>query len=194
MITQMMMAAGGSGANRIYNTLNPLDKHTTVTLSNGNLTASISSTGMVRGLQQKLDAYSWSFETTIVSGTVSAGITNIDAALNTWVGQNTSSSGIRSDGLVSYLDSFYFYNGITASAGSIIGIRFTSGQVYGAPGSMQYFINGNYICGIGGVLPYRNPWCYAAVSSYGSPCVVTCNFGATPFTYLSNSGSEGWWV
>lgn len=180
----------------VYNTLNPLDKYSNVTLSNGNLTASITSQGMVRSVQSFADFTQRYFEVYVVSGLCSVGIANSYESLANYVGQGLNSAGVRSDGSELYQPDFNTLNqySLVGGPGHTIGIGgATDGTFAQGGGYMQGFIDGQYLGGIAGVPPDRWGFTYAAVSAWNGPCVVTVNFGATPWTYFT-PGTRGWYI
>ena len=169
-----------------FTTLNPADKSAAVTLSNGNLTATFSGVGGVRGVKVCLttDTGPRYFES-FVSGPslVSIGIGDASAPLTSYVGSTADSSGIRSDGTCNVWPSFIGLPITAFGSGSYIGWEYNPG------GGVQVYVNGAYQAGMS--CTPLNFYPMINVYSFSGSTSITCNFGASAFTY-NPGGYTGW--
>jgi hypothetical protein len=116
-------------------TLDPNKKGDGVTLSNGNLTASIAGLSSVLGTRF-ISAGDWFFEITVDSGATNAmcGIGNPSTTLSSYPGANSSSRG-------------YYYNGNKYPGASPYGASYTNGDIIGVfidkdAGTVEFYKNG----------------------------------------------------
>lgn len=120
-IGQSMLVQPAAG-NVTTMTWNPSDKHASVTLSNGNLTAVASSSGQAVRATVGKSSGKWYFEVTVNSaktfGTV--GVATASASLSTWVGGDAYGYGIAT--------SFAYNNG---SSNALTQFAVTDGDVIG---------------------------------------------------------------
>lgn len=163
-------------------TWNPLDKHTTWTLSNGNLTAKKSSTGTswtsVRATEGKSSGkWYWEIKVDVVGLYVNIGVGTLSSSLNT--GTNIAPLNRKSYDLRGYVsDPANLSYGSTYTAGDTIGIKLDMDI-----GTIEFLKNGTSqgvafsdLLSLGIVFPF--------ITDYGTGVPqVTANFGATPFAY-----------
>jgi hypothetical protein len=169
-------------------TWNPSDKDSNITLSNGNLTASLStSIGALTGVDARATSTFtsgyWEITfTTLVTGQphgVGIGFSNSSQVLNHFP-QGPNSIG-------------YFSNGFVAKvSGSTTVTGFAQGDVVGAwlvgDGSLQYFVNGVNVY-TDTTIPTGN--LYPVVCLANDTESGTANFGAAPMAYLPY-GVKSW--
>lgn len=165
------------------NAWSPTDKGTSVTLSNSNLTAGFSATGMVRSTVFKTEGkWYWEFTPLDVSGGLDVGVTGPTSSLETYVGisgQPNDSWGYWSYGY--FLNQVTTVTALTYQVGDTIGVALDMDNK-----TVQYYKNsiaaGQLITGLGNKI-------YAAASTVSSGAgLVSVNFGATPFVYGPPSG------
>jgi len=176
---QQMLAAASI---KNYATLDPANKGANVTLSGGNLSASITATltGMVRSTIGKSSG-KWYWEVTPTGGSVNIiGIANSSGTLTSYPGSDVNGFGYAQNALK--------WN----SSSSAYGASFTTSDVIGVAldmdaGTLIFYKNnvsqGTAYTGITGTM-------YAAVgcdSNIGTRTSTT-NFGATALTYTPPSG------
>ena len=170
-------ASGNNGGN--YATLNPLQKSSGSTLSNGNLDISMSSAQGTTFATMAFPATGkWYFECTANATQCDVGIAKADASLSQYVGKNSSGYGYYVDGNV--------YNN-DASAGS--GASYTTGDVIGVA----------FDADAGTCKWYKNNALQVTVSSlsgewfpaFGSGSAAGFfNFGSRPFAYTPPTGHK----
>lgn len=168
-------------------TWNPSDKGTTVTLSNGNLTAQVTPTGSraaVRATNSKASG-KWYWEVTINAVSVAdVGVANSTMPLTNYIGQDNNSWGYLSSGTKVFSDG--------GTGGVAYGASFTTGDVISVAvdldaGTISFYKNGTSqgqaFTGLTGTL-------FPAVSNSGTGTTSTfvANFGATPFLYAPPVG------
>jgi len=169
-----------------YTGWNPNDKGTAVTLSNGNLTATISNVGIVRSVIGKSSG-KWYYEITMTNAVNSApGIADSLAGLDTRPGFDAHMYAYQ-----------LTYNGtdgakIFNSSASVFGLEFLAGDILGvkldATAGTVEFLKNNSSQGtmtLTGLTPpyYAMDGCKNVVGS-----VATANFGTTAFAYAVPSG------
>lgn len=169
----------------VYATLNPADKSSLITLSNGDLTASHNDGNYhcARATVSKA-AGKWYWEVTI--GTMGAyaivGIMKAAAALDSYM-------GFDANGWSYWSDARKFNNG----SQSAYGASFTAGDVIGVAldidaGTLTMYKNnvsqGVMYTGLTGTF-------FPAICLAGFSANLTVNFGATPFTYTPPAGHAG---
>lgn len=159
-------------------TWNPADKDSGVTLSGGNLTASIvhssSSGSAVRGTAGKSSG-KWYFEVTITatSGLTSIGVANSSMPLTNSVGEELNSWGYYSSGRVAH--GAAIASGGAYSSGDVIGVALNMDA-----GSVTFYKNGVSQGGFSGL----TGTIYAAISASNlGSTTATANFAGTPFIY-----------
>jgi hypothetical protein len=161
-----------------YATLNPLDKHSSVTLSNGNLDAS--QTGNVvrnaRGTIAFPSTGKWYFE--YVPGGVAQGAPGIAAA-------NVPLDSAGSGNLVTYQENGQRnLNGTGAAYGATYGAGDVIGVAYDADSNSINFYKNNVAQGA--ITPTAGVTYFPFITLYNATCVV--NFGQRPFAYTAPSG------
>lgn len=172
----------------IFATLNPADKDTNITLSNGNLTAVNGSTGSWKSVRSTISVSTgkWYWETTI-NATDAANDALTGIALGTDPMDNFCGA---------YSTGWGYYGGagikLNNSASSAYGATFTTGDVIGTAldiggGTVEMYKNGVsqgvMFTGLTGPM-FAMPSCFA-----GSPTTqITMNFGATPFAFSVPGG------
>jgi hypothetical protein len=163
-----------------YATWNPSDKNASITLSNGNLTATDSSGWFSCRSTISVSKGKWYWEYTVVSGTTQNiyGIANASASLSNLPGGDANGWGYQSvDGQKA--------NNNSASA---YGSTFTNGDVIGVAldmdgGTITMYKNGT---SQGIMFSSLTGSIFAAVGMRGAS--VTANFGATAFAQTVPSG------
>ena len=174
-IQQLFLGKSVAGGSVTYATWNPADKHASVTLSGGDLTAA-STGGSVRSTIGKSSG-KWYWEVVTTTAVAMPGITDISTSLVSYLG----SSGTTSYGW--YAGDGYLYNAAVPYA---LVSTFTTGQVLGFALDMDNGTLGLYkantlyytLTGLTGTY-------YAGTGYSGS---TTANFGATALTYTPPSG------
>jgi len=196
---------------RSPSTLNPSDKSTSLTLSNGNLTATktfgVASYAMVRSTDSyatgKRYCEAW-FDGLHATSTDDVGIIGLATStsnLDTYLGAQTDpnfSAGLYPDGTV-WQDATGagFPTGKVASFGERVGlaIDYDAGQAWVRDSTGWY---GDPTTGVGNVISFipnlrlhiaTHLW---STSTPGGPDRVTVNFGATAFAYAIPAGFEAW--
>ena len=164
-------------------TWSPTDKSGAITLSNGNLTASVPASGaMVRSAIGKSSG-KWYWEYTVGGSTDGpiGGIANASASLAQYTGSNVNSWG------------YYGFNGLkyTNATGAAYGSAFGIGAVIGVAldmdaGTITFYLNGVNkgvaYSGLSGAM-------YASYSGSGSNVgSAVANFGASAFAYTVPAG------
>ncbi len=174
------------GVKKIYTGWNPLDKGAAVTLSNGNLTATISNVGIVRSAIGKSSG-KWYWEITMTSALNSApGIADSSAGLDTRPGFDTHMYAyqLRYNGI----DGAKIYN----SSASVFGLEFLAGDILGVKldataGTVEFLKNDSSqgtMTLTGLTAPYyAMDGCINAAAS-----LSTANFGLTAFSYAVPNG------
>lgn len=181
--SQQLLLAGSGGA-PIYSTWNPADKSASVTLSGGNLTASVAfnNIGSVRSTVSKSSG-KWYWEVTVASisggdicavGIAKAGSVNLGSDANSWA--------YWSDGSV-FNNNVLATTGTSWLAGSVtIGIA-----VDVTAGTVAFYLNN--------VLQYTYPsgvtgpvFACLHLDGTNGARVGTANFGASALTYSPPSG------
>ena len=167
---------------KTYATWNPLDKNANVTLSNGNLTAAISTGTNVRSIVG-VSTGKWYWEVHIDAGSMPffVGVVTSSATLNSHTGADAYGWG------------YYGYNGDKFHGGSNLGYgaAYRTGDTIGVAldmdsGALTFYKNGASqgvaFTGITGTL-------YAGLGiGTSGTFTYTANFGATAFTYSPPSG------
>lgn len=169
-----------------FTTLNPADKGSAVTLSNGNLTATfaVSSNIMVRAVQSKsVGKFYWEVTAGAIPNVI-VGIAKSGATLNNYLGQDANGWG------------YYGFNGnMTNNAvSSAYGATYTTGDVIGVAldcdnGTLTFYKNG---VSQGQAFSSLSGTFFPAVSgSTGAAESCTINFGATAFAFTPPTGFTG---
>ena len=166
-----------------YCVLNPLDKGTNNTLSNGNLRYAIaaSTQGIVRATFGLPSTGKWYCEATkIAAGNLDAGIATRDAAFGNYLGEDANGWGYFSaDGKV-YNNNVAVATGATLADGDVLGIAFNSDT-----GTLQFYKNGALETTTTGFTPSTVQYFFAAGSSAGDG---DFNFGQQPFAQTPPTG------
>ena len=167
--------------------MNPLDKYTNVTLSNGNLSATFSAyTGFVRATFALPSTGQWYWEGTVPTSDVRAefGIATFTQALGVDPQSATGCWIWYSNGTNSYK-----YNGSQVSwgtawaSGDVIGIAFDAGA-----GTLTYYKNGTLQGG--GAAFTGLTGTYSPMIGFGNATstAISINFGQQPFAYTPPTG------
>jgi len=188
-------ADGGSGPDTTYAALNPLDKNTLITLSNNNLTATLSATDTHYGSARANTGKSsgkWYWEVTInnlTSSTIFIGFNKLAESITSYVGNSTAGWSYDSSG--NKANAGGLPGGVTT-----YGSTFTTSDVIGVALDMDLFQVTFYKNGVSqGVI--STSWPYTYINGTVYPVVscgftannqVTCNFGSSPFSYSVPSG------
>ncbi len=160
---------------QVFATLNPAVKAASVTLSNGNLTAAISSTGLVFSTIGNNNNRYWEAKINTL-GSAAIGVAMGSVATSASPGSVANSVGLRANGDI-WVNGSLFYNiGSVLHVNDVIGIVMTGNGV-----SMRFQVNGVDQGGFGGNITLGTY--FAAVGSSGGATNLTANFGATPFVY-----------
>ncbi len=171
------------------NTLDPAAKSTHIALSNGNLTAT-SDGGIVAGIAKSTSFKSsgkWYCEFTITTAGASPeiGLANSSApvdGVSLYLGKDADSYGYASNGQKAHNSGLVAYGAVWTD-GNVISMLFDADA-----DTLIFWKNGEtqgtaYNSITGSWTP--------ALQTYGS-CVITTNFGATPFVYTAPAGYLGW--
>jgi hypothetical protein len=181
---QQMLLASETPPPHTYATWNFFDKAASVSLSNGDLTATIAYTGVDRaavraGLYKSSGKWYWEIHVdTHVAEAI--GVAGFTMPLDNYVGQTADSWGY-------FFDGHKLHNGSSTAYGATYGASDTIGVALDIDnGTLEFFKNGTsqgQITGVSGsfFLPA------VSQSGFGTP-VMTANFGATAFTYSPPSG------
>lgn len=173
-------ADGGNGRGN-YATWNPLDKQSTnITVSNGNLTASMGLVAESIRATMGMTTGKWYWENTITSrtGGLSVGILNAAASLNGHIGQNANGWAMWYDGRKVNNNTFVAY-GSSYTTGDIIGVSFDADAR-----ELIFYKNG-----VSQGVAYTG----IAVDTYfpamgNGNSTVDVNFGQRPFAYTPPTG------
>jgi hypothetical protein len=163
--------------------LNPLDKGTNNTLSNGNLSYAIttSTQGIVRATFGLPSTGKWYCEATkIAAGNLAAGIATRDAAFGNYLGEDVYGWGYFSADGVVYNNNAGIATGATLANGDVLGIAFNSDS-----GTLQFYKNGTLQTTTTGFTPSTVQYFFAAGSFGGDGDL---NFGQQPFAYTPPTG------
>lgn len=169
-------------ASTVYATFNPSEKSASVTLSNGNLTASGSNKTDAWGNMGKSSG-KWYWEYAPNTVFASVGITITGQGHDVYIGENSAGWGYRGSSSSIMQDGTTRQSGLASyGAGDIIGIalNMTDNQVS--------FYKNNALQGIAQAID-AGTW-YPAVSGVngGGAWSTTANFGASALTYTPPSG------
>ena len=183
-IQQLLLMVMGAG-NKTYATWNPSDKSASITLSNGNLTASASAGGhIVARCNQSKSSGKWYWEITVgapansISG---LGVCSAAQGLDVYPYSSTRTAwDYQQAGNVGYNDAYNpTYTAYTT--GDVLGFALDA-----SAGTTAVYKNGTLQGTISHTIVGAPPY-YPAVYFYGASA-VTANFGATAFTYSPPSG------
>jgi hypothetical protein len=175
-------------------TWNPADKHADITLANGNLrVTSSSSTYRAVRATQSATAGKWYYEHTITAkGGINpvTGIGRAAAPLDNYVGATTDSWGYSAGGDC-------WYNAIsqavyaTYGAGNIIGVALdlAAGKIWFSKNGAW---NGDPVAGTGQAFSGVTGTVLPMVSTANTADQLDTNFGAAGFTYAIPSGYQAW--
>ena len=177
-----------SGAASNYCVLNPLDKYTNVTLSNGNLSATFSAyTGFVRSSFALPSTGKWYWEGTVPTTDVRAefGIATFTQSLGVDPQTVAGCWFLYSNGTNTYK-----YN---AGTGTSWGSAWTSGDIIGIAfdadaGTLTYYLNGALQGG--GAAATGLTGTYSPMVGFGNntSTAISVNFGQRPFAQTPPSG------
>lgn len=190
--------------NPVYATWNPSDKHSEITLSNGNLTATKNVTHATnwRGVRSTvgISAEQWYWETTYsfagASADLAAGISRLDWDLVTQIGRGVPLINGESLGGPIRNGDCYYWNAVIANVGIVansVVIRHwldMDSRIYriavGAGSWATIRDESNWFS----IYPSTVPWYPGAtfLRPSGTTCLITANFGASPFVYSPPPG------
>lgn len=182
------MSDGYGKAIITYTTLDPANLGAGITLSNGNLTATIATAtgGLARSILYVSSGKRY-YEFTSTGIYPVVGVVTSNAALsNTYPGADSQGWGY-------YTNSYLYHNGQLGAFGS----SWTTGDIIGVEldldvGTLGYYKNGVYLgiafTGLAGW------YLYAAVGDYSvTGALGTFNFGATAWNHAPRAGYVGWY-
>jgi hypothetical protein len=179
----------------IFSTWNPLDMTSAITLSNGNLTLTMTATAN-QGIRGTLSRSSGKFYFEYTQGaaaTNSVGIADATHVLTTGLGLDNVSSGYSTAGVIYYNTTLSVFVA-TYTTGDVIGVavNITNGLIYYAKNGIWQ--NGaNPSLGLGG-LAYVTA--AAVFPAWGTPTANvtsgTVNVGAKAFSYTPPTGFSSW--
>jgi len=162
-----------------YATLNPLQKSSGSTLSNGNLDISMSSAqGTTFATMAFPASGKWYFECTANATQCDIGIAKADASLSQYLGNNSSGYGYYVDGNV-YHNNSSAGSGATYTTGDVIGVAFDADA-----GTCKWYKNNSLQVTISSL---SGEW-FPAFGS-GSAAGIF-NFGSRPFAYSAPSNHK----
>jgi hypothetical protein len=171
-----------------YCVLNPLDKYSNVTLTNGNLSGTFSAyTGFVRGSMALPSTGKWYWEGTVPTSDVRAefGIATFSQALGADPQTAAGCWFLYSNGTTTYK-----YN---AGTGTAFGTAWVSGNIVGIAfdadaGTLSFYLNGTLQGG--GVAASGLTGTYAPMLGFGNntSTAISVNFGQQSFAYTPPSG------
>ena len=172
--------AGGSVRGN-YCTMNPLDKNTGVTLSNGNLDATSSGGWYNSRSTFGMTAGKWYWEITITSGLyLFNGITTSSATLGNFIGSDAYGWGYYSNSGVKYNSGTSSAYGASYTTNDVIGISFDADA-----GTLVFYKNGT---SQGTAFTGLTSGPYFPTISLDTSVSMTANFGQRPFAYTAPSG------
>lgn len=164
-----------------YCTLNPLDKASNITLSNGNL--DFSSSGNTWHIARSTFAVSsgkWYWEAGLTSGgEMLLGLSRSGADFDTYLGGNADGWGYNANGGDKYHNASFSTYGASYAVNDVIGIAFDADN-----GTLVFYKNG-VSQGTAYTGLTSGPY-FPTVSTYASS--GTANFGQQPFKYPAPSG------
>jgi len=184
---QMLMAGGGADA---YSTWNPSDKDADISLSGGNLVASITAAaGSLRGTRGRDPAGNFYFEITV------------GGATNHLVGVGSTSASLANyPGVDANARAYYSVTGekYTSNAGAAYGATYTVGDVIGVHmnnGVLTFYKNGSsqgsaYTDLVGAASLFYPMW--GPGTAGAGTRTGTLNVGASAFTGSLPSGAAPW--
>ena len=176
--SQSDTGAGGEVSGN-YATLNPLQKSSGSTLSNGNLDISMTSAqGTTFATMAFPASGKWYFECTANNTQCDVGIAKADADLSQYVGKNSSGYGYYVDGNVYHNDASVG-SGATYTTGDVIGVAFDADA-----GTVKWYKNNSLqvtVSSLSGV------W-FPAFGSGNAAGIF--NFGSRPFAYSAPSNHK----
>lgn len=164
-----------------YAKMNPRDKHTSVSLSNGNLTATFTAAiAMVRATIGKSSGkWYWEYKATVRAGPI-CGIATSAAFLYNYPGSEANSWGLNGNNGNKYHSNTTAPYSSTFSGGDVIGVLLDMDAK-----TVSFTINGTsqgvaYTGLTGTIFP-----CFGAM---GTAVAITANFGLTPFAHTAPAG------
>ena len=162
-----------------YATLNPLQKSSGSTLSNGNLDISMSSAqGTTFATMAFPASGKWYFECTANATECSIGIAKADASLSEYLGNNSSGYGYYKDGNV-YNNNSSAGSGAAYTTGDVIGVAFDADA-----GTCKWYKNNSLQVTISSL---SGEW-FPAFGSGSAAGIL--NFGSRPFAYSAPSNHK----
>ena len=176
------------GSTRTYATLNPADKNSQISLSNGNLTATCNTapaTNVMARATIGISSGKWYWESTATytggSESVEAGLANASASVSGYCGQDTNSagSGYYGDGKA------YYNNAVVANLGTVASGSYMGHRYDASTGTLQTTLDGStwttIHAGFTGAM-------YPAIDCARTTSIITMNFGQNPFHFSVPSG------
>ena len=187
------------GASVTYATWNPADKGTNVVLSNGDLTAAVTSAALNNIVRSTIGKSTgkWYWEYTITSFVTTQPLVGVANASATLVGSGFNFCGFDANGW-----GYYGNNGqkYTGGVGAAYGLGYTTNDVIGVAldmtnGKVFFAKNGTWqnsgdpVAGTGAAFTGLTGTLYACGPGAGSDSqTVTANFGATAFAQTVPTG------
>jgi hypothetical protein len=167
----------------VATTWNPSDKAAQITLSNGNMTAllSTSSFGSVKATTGRGVGYYFELTYSVVTGG-SIGIGNISANASSWMGADGNSLGYNTGGRC-------FINGADIGGGAAWGAGDAIGIYYNGSSQLKVYKNGTLTL-TSNTIP-SGTTLYPATTIATLNDSVTVNFGVSAFSALP-SGATAW--
>ena len=189
-VQQILISIGGSGGGG--STWNPADKDPHITLSNGDLTASIntSQSGSVRGTTSHDAAGDHYFEYTVTAvdatGYTGLGIGQSTATITQGPGVGTDSMGwINVAGGRIYYNSGFISFLYTVAAADVVGMQVKAGELIIWKNGVSLGVAKTGLSG---------DWfpMFGTINAIGSAQIVTLNTGGSAFYAGLPSGSTAW--
>ena len=170
--------AGGEVSGN-YATLNPLQKSSGSTLSNGNLDISMTSAqGTTFATMAFPASGKWYFECTANNTQCDVGIAKADADLSQYVGKNSSGYGYYNDGNVYHNDASVG-SGASYTTGDVVGVAFDADA-----GTVKWYKNNSLQVTVSSL---SGEW-FPAFGSGNAAGIF--NFGSRPFAYSAPSNHK----
>ena len=172
-----------SAAASNYAVANPLDKNTSITVSQGNLNISTTTGGANQQIRATIalpDSGKWYWETTN-SGSANnfnAGITQLTASLSV---EGAGDLLYNENGIINN-------NGTTTSGYSTLALNDIMGLAYDADANKLYFYKNNVLVNTGGTTPSATGPFAPMFGMFASGNAQQINFGQRPFAYTPPSG------
>lgn len=183
-IQEMTMAQAAAAVSKVYATWDPAFKASNLTLSNGNLTVTPTSTtaGLVRstiGVTTGKHYWEETIATTVIY--VSHGVCNGSEVTSSWIGGTVNSWGYNAWGGTVLNNTFSVAAPGTYAAGDVIGYALDADAH-----TLKVYKNNTLVATVTGLSALIYACACENGTTIGGPNTV--NFGATPFVYGPPSG------